>query len=269
MSTESPPPPPPQTAPDGRPLGPDGKPLPGPQQMQQVMAQRRMAQQQAQVDEVVGIMKNNVEKVLERDSKLSELDNRADALQQASTSFNKSESVSEQKPLRQSSSTGKDESTNMDFTKVPSTLDMKFEKLDTDSALRPTLINVGEKWGKKSFKSLRGKPVEKSLWSKEQDEEKTRCYDLLDALSCSGSLEIDCASLHVIVAATHCFDESIVNTIVQNNINPIEKVERSILIVGSTIQGMPPGQLIRQANLAQIESHSPHLLHENEEAMEQ
>ena len=43
----------PARAPDGRPLGPDGKPLPGPQQMQQVMAQRRMAQQQAQVDEVV------------------------------------------------------------------------------------------------------------------------------------------------------------------------------------------------------------------------
>ena len=40
---------PPKTGPDGRPLGPDGKPLPGPQQMQQVMAQRRMAQQQAQV----------------------------------------------------------------------------------------------------------------------------------------------------------------------------------------------------------------------------
>ena len=36
---------PPATGPDGRPLGPDGKPLPGPQQMQQVMAQRRMAQQ--------------------------------------------------------------------------------------------------------------------------------------------------------------------------------------------------------------------------------
>ena len=53
---------PPATGPDGRPLGPDGKPLPGPQQMQQVMAQRRMAQQQAQVDEVVGIMRNNVEK---------------------------------------------------------------------------------------------------------------------------------------------------------------------------------------------------------------
>lgn len=80
---------PPKTAPDGRPLGPDGKPLPGPQQMQQVMAQRRMAQQQAQVDEVVGIMKNNVEKVLERDSKLSELDERADALQDGASQFEK------------------------------------------------------------------------------------------------------------------------------------------------------------------------------------
>ena len=79
----------PKLAPDGRPLGPDGKPLPGPQQMQQVMAQRRMAQQQAQVDEVVGIMRNNVERVLERDAKLSELDERADALQDGASQFEK------------------------------------------------------------------------------------------------------------------------------------------------------------------------------------
>merc|ERR1719190_59914 len=57
--------------------------------MQQVMAQKRMAQQQAQVDEVVGIMRNNVEKVLERDSKLSELDERADALQDGASQFEK------------------------------------------------------------------------------------------------------------------------------------------------------------------------------------
>jgi vesicle-associated membrane protein 2 len=57
--------------------------------MQQVMAQRRMAQQQAQVDEVVGIMRSNVEKVLERDAKLSELDERADALQDGASQFEK------------------------------------------------------------------------------------------------------------------------------------------------------------------------------------
>jgi len=80
----------PRVGPDGRPLGPDGKPLPGPAQMQQIMAQKRMAQQQAQVDEVVGIMRNNVEKVLERDQKLNELDEKADALQDGASQFEKS-----------------------------------------------------------------------------------------------------------------------------------------------------------------------------------
>ncbi|KAG7235593.1 hypothetical protein INR49_002481 [Caranx melampygus] len=42
---------------------------------------RRLQQTQAQVDEVVDIMRVNVDKVLERDQKLSELDDRADALQ--------------------------------------------------------------------------------------------------------------------------------------------------------------------------------------------
>lgn len=36
---------------------------------------------------VVDIMKTNVEKVLERDQKLSELDDRADALQQGASQF--------------------------------------------------------------------------------------------------------------------------------------------------------------------------------------
>merc|ERR550519_2197738 len=42
---------------------------------------------QAQVQEVVGIMKGNVERVLERDQKLSQLDDRADALQQGASQF--------------------------------------------------------------------------------------------------------------------------------------------------------------------------------------
>lgn len=39
------------------------------------------------MDEVVGIMRVNVEKVLERDQKLSELDQRADALQHGASQF--------------------------------------------------------------------------------------------------------------------------------------------------------------------------------------
>ncbi|GBP16142.1 Synaptobrevin [Eumeta japonica] len=52
-------------------------PVGGPRTQQQTAAQRRLQQTQAQVDEVVDIMKTNVEKVLERDQKLSELDDRA------------------------------------------------------------------------------------------------------------------------------------------------------------------------------------------------
>jgi len=48
---------------------------------------RKLQQTQAQVNEVVGIMRVNVDKVLERDSKLSELDDRADALQAGASQF--------------------------------------------------------------------------------------------------------------------------------------------------------------------------------------
>ncbi|KAM9705898.1 vesicle-associated membrane protein 3 [Dama dama] len=48
---------------------------------------RRLQQTQNQVDEVVDIMRVNVDKVLERDQKLSELDDRADALQAGASQF--------------------------------------------------------------------------------------------------------------------------------------------------------------------------------------
>lgn len=48
---------------------------------------KRIRETQSQVNEVVGIMRVNVEKVLERDQKLTELDLRADALQQGATQF--------------------------------------------------------------------------------------------------------------------------------------------------------------------------------------
>lgn len=50
-------------------------------------AQKKLQQTQAKVDEVVGIMRVNVEKVLERDQKLSELGERADQLEQGASQF--------------------------------------------------------------------------------------------------------------------------------------------------------------------------------------
>jgi t-SNARE complex subunit (syntaxin) len=60
--------------------GPSSGPQPG-------QSSKRLQQTQAQVDEVVDIMRVNVEKVLERDQKLSELDDRAGALQAGAQQF--------------------------------------------------------------------------------------------------------------------------------------------------------------------------------------
>merc|ERR1711953_1475604 len=68
-----------------RPLGPDGKPIPGPAEVRQIQAARKMAQ----VEEVIGIMHTNVENVLERDRKLGDLEERADALQDGCAQFEK------------------------------------------------------------------------------------------------------------------------------------------------------------------------------------
>ncbi|NXN91854.1 VAMP1 protein, partial [Rhinopomastus cyanomelas] len=51
---------------------------------------RRLQQTQAQVQEVVDIMSVNLEKVLERDERLSELDDRADALRAGASVFESS-----------------------------------------------------------------------------------------------------------------------------------------------------------------------------------
>ena len=51
----------------------------------------------------------------------------------------------------------------------------------------------------------------------------------------AGALSLVGCSLHVITAATHCFDLDLLNTVVQDNINPIERVEASGLIMASTI----------------------------------
>jgi len=48
---------------------------------------KQLAAAQAQVGEVVDVMRVNVEKVLERDNKLSELDQRADNLQEGASQF--------------------------------------------------------------------------------------------------------------------------------------------------------------------------------------
>jgi hypothetical protein len=151
----------------------------------------------------------------------------------------------------------------IDFTKIPSQLDQKFEALDPDSALRPTIINPGASWTKRAQKALLSSPTTSTLSTGDQKQERDRAFDLLDALSRSGGLPMEHATLHVVLAATHCFDKSLLETVVQDNVNPIEKVERSSLIMGTTVHRCAASELIREDQLARVETYSPMLFIEN------
>ena len=139
-------------------------------------------------------------------------------------------------------SDGDDDS--VDYTRIPGELDRKFEHLDTDAALRATIINASDPWVRTAQHGLLSAPVTRRLSPDDQRNEKNRAFDLLDALSKSGALSIDDASLHVVLAATHCFDRTLLDTVIQGNVNPIEKVERSLMIVGTTVHGRPAAELL-------------------------
>ena len=146
-----------------------------------------------------------------------------------------------------------------DYTQVPVEMDQRFEKLDTDNSLRPTIINPGERWTKRSQKALLASPSTSHLSKAEQKTEREAAFDLLDALTKSGALPLTHASLHVVIAATHCFDKTVTETVIQNNINPIAKVERSSLIMASTVHQKPVPDLIKDEQVQRVTDNSPQL----------
>lgn len=154
---------------------------------------------------------------------------------------------------------GQDEGEGFDFTKLPQQLDREFDRLDVDSALRPTIIKIGKTWTINRQASLLTRPVQSTLYKEDRRSEKTKAFDLLDALSRSGSLPVEEAAFHVVLAATHTFTKSVTDTVIQDNVNPIEKVERSLLIVSQTIHEQPAAQLVKTEQLERVQSTSANL----------
>jgi hypothetical protein len=147
----------------------------------------------------------------------------------------------------------------IDFTKYAGLLDKKYEELDPKSALRPTIINPSDQWTKKSTKSLMSEPTTALLTATELNDAKQATFELLDALTRSGALVMESASLHVVIAATHCFDKSLMDTVVQGNVNPIERVERSAVIMATTIHKLPASALLSDREVQRVLSCSPQL----------
>jgi len=146
-----------------------------------------------------------------------------------------------------------------DFTEVPKELEARFEMLDEDSALRPTIITPGSVWTMRRKKQLLADFTTTTWQEADQKRERNAAFDLLDALTKSGALPLDHASLHVLIAATHTFDKTVTETVVQDSVNPIDKVERSMLIMASTVQELSPAALLSPAQIERVQGVSPRL----------
>ena len=112
---------------------------------------------------------------------------------------NKEETTEPDPPLP----VGKDTiSQTFDFTALSGELDRKLEQLQSEVCL-----NSISKEGEKLLDA--------------------QSMDLLDILSRSGTVDLEYTTLHIIQGATHCWDNSIMDTILQQNENPIAPAESS------------------------------------------
>ena len=126
---------------------------------------------------------------------------------------------------------------SLNFASLPKVLEGSIEKYDKDSALRSTTIKANDQWSRNRQQNLLANYVSASLDASDIKSEKDKAFDLLDALSRSGSLPIKYSDLHVVLCVTHRFEKDMMDTIIQDNINPIERLELSTLLLGSTVQG--------------------------------
>jgi hypothetical protein len=146
-----------------------------------------------------------------------------------------------------------------DFTQIPHLLETQLLALDEESAVRATIINPSGTWQKRSYLTLLSPATDAALGVEQVEDERKKCFDLLDALSRSGTLPFEHAQLHVVVGAAHCFTRTVVNAVVQDNVNPVEKLEATSLIFSQTIHRQPAEALVQQSQLGRVAAYSPHL----------
>ena len=73
-------------------------------------------------------------------------------------------------------------------------------------------------------------------------------------------MPIEAAELHVIVALSHCFEKDLIGTVVEDNVNPIAKAEKSALLFASTLHRVPPAALLAASrDMSRLETAFPRL----------
>jgi hypothetical protein len=141
-----------------------------------------------------------------------------------------SSSASQQKKITSSSALA-----FIDYTQIPSQIEKVFHQYDPSGSVRPTIINIGKIWKKETRQSILAPFVTKFLANDEQLKAKNEAFQLLDCLTKSGSICVTHCQFHILISSTHCYNDTLLNSVIQHNSNPIEEIERSSLIIASII----------------------------------
>jgi len=116
----------------------------------------------------------------------------------------------------------------LDYTMVPKELDAAFESDPDGASCLPTKLQVADTWKLSRFRNLLARePKTETLVEGDLSTKRNEAMDLLDALSRSGELPLGEAQLHVVVATTQSFDDTVMDCIVQSNENPINRIEHT------------------------------------------
>jgi hypothetical protein len=135
-------------------------------------------------------------------------------------------------------------SVDIDFTAMPNKLNKTFDQYDEDNAVQTTAMKTTDAWRRKCQKNILTTLRESNLTESDLKVGKNKAFDLLDALNRSGSLPLLAAEHHVIIGVRHSFEETVLKTVIQRNRNPIEKMERSALIVAALIHNVGIPELV-------------------------
>ena len=143
------------------------------------------------------------------------------------------------------------------WTQFPVSLDRACEDLGTDAAsLCSTKIEVGPTWKRSSCANILAEPVVTDMGEPEQRAATNEAFDVLDALSRTGVLSFDDAKLHILMIATHNFQASLVDTVVVENVDPIARIEQSMLLVAKIVHTQCPdaAQLLKPEHRPRLQA---------------
>ncbi|KAJ9460387.1 hypothetical protein DIPPA_02834 [Diplonema papillatum] len=137
---------------------------------------------------------------------------------------------------------------NVDVSKFSSAVETAVHNMqDTRpfGAVNPVLVRAGDTWVLNSTSGkLLAPPSTILLSTEKQLNHKLQTMSLLDSLTRTGTLPLVDTVLHIIASNVSAFDKDLMDTLTQDNVNPIDQAELSLIAAACALYGQPPGHYL-------------------------